>query len=105
MHGRSTAVSSSSISAERELERRERAVGLRERFIENNSFGDGRYKVGLDIKAGLYHAPGGGNCYWAERRSSDSGDIISNHVGPGPQTVMIDSPWFETQGCGTWRPT
>lgn len=87
---------------ERDLEEREEAVGLREAFVEQNSFGNGRFEVGADIQAGKYRTDGGSGCYWAKLRSSDSQDIRSNHFGSGPQTVVIDSPWFESQDCGTW---
>jgi hypothetical protein len=89
---------------EKDLERREREVGIRENFISKNSFGDGLFKVGQDIASGTYDTSGAGDCYWAELRSSDTNDIITNNISSGPQTVRISSAWFESNGCGTWRP-
>ncbi|MDQ3991063.1 MAG: hypothetical protein M3245_01965, partial [Actinomycetota bacterium] len=89
---------------QQDLRRREEAVGIQEKAIESSSFDDGRYQVGTDITAGMYRAPGGEGCYWAKLGTSDGDDIQSNHFGPGPQTLVIDSPWFETSGCGTWKP-
>jgi Skp family chaperone for outer membrane proteins len=92
---------------ERDLDRRERAVKQGEKELaakQRATFSDGLYKVGTDIKAGTYHTEGGTNCYWAKLSSSDTGDIISNNLADGPQTVVVDSPWFETEDCGTWAP-
>jgi hypothetical protein len=80
------------------VKRREKAVGI----IEKSSFGDGLYKVGADIKAGTYRTTGGSGCYRARLSSSDTYDITDNHFGNGPQTLVINSAWFESQGCGTW---
>jgi hypothetical protein len=89
---------------ERAVSAREQAVKQQEGQIQNNSFGNGLYKVGTDIQPGEYHAPGGGNCYWAYLGSADEFDIISNHFGSGPQTISISSPFFTSDGCGTWVP-
>jgi len=105
------AVKSRFTARERALNARERALDARatslsrqEGILRQRSFGPGLYQVGKDIKPGTYHSSGGSNCYWAELRSSDTFDIISNNASAGPQTVTIDSPWFDTSGCGTWVP-
>lgn len=92
---------------EKELGQQERDLGQRERelsIVENNTFEDGLFNVGADIKAGTYHTDGGKDCYWAKLSSSDTFDIISNNLSSGPQTVTIDSPWFDSKDCGTWVP-
>jgi hypothetical protein len=66
------------------------------------SVGDGIYRVGRGVQAGLYHTTGMPQCYWAKLNSSNQNDTIDNGVSGGPQTVMIDSPYFVTKGCGTW---
>ncbi len=44
-------------------------------------FGEGVYKVGVDIKPGLYKATvSSGMGYWARLRSEDTNDIITNDV-------------------------
>jgi hypothetical protein len=67
----------------------------------------GVFAVGIQIRPGLYSAPGGDGCNW-ETLSGFHGDvdsIISNdfswYTG---QLVSIDSRvvGFETDGCGTW---
>jgi hypothetical protein len=98
------AQSAALVSRKKTLDKEAAAVGLRQQFIRSNSFGDGLFKVGTDIKAGSYHANGGPNCYWAELRSSDTTNIITNNISSGPQTVTISSPYFESDGCGTWVP-
>jgi hypothetical protein len=40
--------------------------------------------------------------YWAKLSTGDTNRVIVNHVGGGPQTVTIDSPYFESEVCGTW---
>ena len=30
-----------------------------------------------------------------------SDDIASNEIGTGPRVATIESPYFQTQGCGT----
>jgi hypothetical protein len=72
------------------------------------TFDDGTWVIGEDIKAGTYRAadPGGG-CYW-ERLKGFSGalkDIIANgNTSGGPIVVTIDKKdeGFSTDGCGSW---
>lgn len=70
---------------------------------EMTSFGDGTWRVGTDIVAGLYRAPGGRLCYWAELNSANNTDIVTVGGGGPSQTVQIDTPWFETADCGEWK--
>lgn len=70
------------------------------------SFGEGQYRVGIDIYPGIYHTGNTEDCYW-ERQSGFSGefeDIIANDFSSGPQTVQImpGDTAFESRRCGTW---
>lgn len=73
-------------------------------------FGNGTYRVGVDIAAGTYSAPGGSGCYW-ERQSVFGGGgvdaIIANEFAPGGGqvvvTILATDKGFKTSGCGTWR--
>jgi hypothetical protein len=67
-----------------------------------SSFGSGRHRVGTDIEPGRYHTDGvGTHCYWA---SFDlEGEHLASSLVEGPQTVTVDSAFFETQDCGTWQ--
>jgi uncharacterized protein YgiM (DUF1202 family) len=70
------------------------------------TFGAGVQRVGADIVAGTYRAPGSGRCYW-ERLSGFGGtfgEIIANEYSPGPQVVTISASdkGFMSRGCGTW---
>jgi len=67
-----------------------------------SAFSAGLYRVGTDIAAGRYHTSGGESCYWAKLRTSDPSSYIDNRLHAGPQTVTVDSPYFSTDGCGTW---
>lgn len=68
---------------------------------------DGTYRVGTDIKPGLYKATGTGDgCYW-ETTSGFSGsfdDINNNYFGPARTYVQITSAdrGFHTSDCGKW---
>lgn len=86
---------------ESELAGREAAVAEAEGRIEANSFGDGVFQVGADIQPGRYHTDGREGCYWA-MLGADGRDIIDNNISDGPQTIIIDSPFFESRRCGTW---
>ena len=54
------------------------------------------------IQPGQYQTEGSDSCYWAKLSTGDTNRVIDNNVGAGPQTVTIDSPYFESEGCGTW---
>ena len=69
--------------------------------------GDGTYRVGTEIRPGLYKATGtGSGCYW-ERLSGFSGsfdDVTANHFGAARTYVQILSgdAGFKTSGCGAY---
>lgn len=69
--------------------------------------GDGVYRVGTQIKPGLYKATGtGAGCYWA-RLSGFSGllkDVKANYFGSARTYVQINAgdAGFESHGCGSW---
>lgn len=76
--------------------------------VAKSSFGDGTWQSGVDFIPGTYQAPGGDSCYWA-KLSSPSGRGIDNIIDNGGfnthEIVSVDSPYFETRDCGTWRRT
>jgi hypothetical protein len=87
---------------ESQLDKREAGLEKAEATQKRNTITDGIWKVGTDFDSGTYRAEGGEGCYWALLGSADTSDIVNNG-GFGPnQTVTIDSPWFETNGCGEW---
>lgn len=71
-------------------------------------FGDGTYRVGKDIRAGTYRAPGGEGCYW-ERLRNFKGDgpdsVLANDLGAKTPVVTIAAgdAGFTTRDCGTWK--
>jgi hypothetical protein len=73
-----------------------------------NTFGDGTWVVGTDIKPGTYRAADAGNsCYWERLKnfSGSFGAIISNDNGSGgPLIVTIErsDEGFSTEDCGDW---
>jgi hypothetical protein len=71
-----------------------------------SGFGDGTYRVGADMPAGLYSAAGSSLCYWA-RLSNFSGSldsIIANSIGGGREIVELkpSDVGFKSTRCGTW---
>ena len=70
--------------------------------IETN----GTFVVGSDIAPGTYRSTGGKDgCYWARLKTLNTGDIIDNNVGDGPQVVEIlpTDKAFMTRNCGKWE--
>lgn len=71
------------------------------------SFGDGTWRVGIDVKPGTYHTDGGDGCYYEQLSGFSGGlnDIIANDNPSGPVTLTIESTQlgFKSKGCGTWR--
>lgn len=73
------------------------------------SFGDGTYRIGVDVPAGTYRSSAGpaAFCYW-ERTSGFGGslnEIITNGLGsPEIVTISPSDAGFSTRGCGTWSP-
>ncbi|WP_264795989.1 hypothetical protein [Arthrobacter mangrovi] len=68
---------------------------------------DGTYRVGTDIKPGLYKATGTGNgCYWTTMSgfSGSYDDVNGSYYGSARTYVQITSAdrGFETSGCGKW---
>jgi hypothetical protein len=68
---------------------------------------DGTYRVGSEIKPGLYKATGTGTgCYWKTMRgfSGSFSQINNNYFGAARTYVQITSAdrGFETSGCGKW---
>jgi hypothetical protein len=67
-------------------------------------FQDGLFHVGVDIPSGTYHTDAPEGCYWAKLSTSSPSEVIDNRYGGGPQTVTVDSAYFESRGCGQWSP-
>lgn len=88
---------------EAELDQRAADLAGSEAAAESTTFGNGTWEVGVDIVAGKYKTPGSDDiCYWA-KFSSDDGQMMDNHLGEGPQTVVIETGiLFESSRCGTW---
>jgi hypothetical protein len=75
---------------------------------QGNTFSDGTWRVGADIKPGTYRAAGGEGCYWARLRNfTGENDIISNSFtgseGQATATIKPTDKGFKTAGCGTWK--
>jgi len=78
--------------------------GLEER-VAKGEITDGTWQLERDYLAGTYEAPGGGSCYWALLSSVEGGveSIVENGGFNKHQILTIESPYFETRGCGTWH--
>lgn len=88
------------------------ATGNARRYVPPPpSFGEGTWRLGRDIPAGVYRTrvPGGSfGCYWERLRgfSGSFGDIITNGLGdagaPLVVTIYSSDAGFRSQGCGRW---
>ncbi len=69
--------------------------------IETN----GTFVVNTDIAPGTYRSTATQDCYWARLRSLNTGDVIDNSIGDGPQVVGIlpTDAAFVTRNCGAWH--
>jgi hypothetical protein len=86
---------------EAELDRREKELA-RPTGPNAATFGDGIYQSRVAIQPGEYRTEGTDACYWAKLSTGDTNAIIENNLVAGPQTVTVDSPYFESENCGTW---
>lgn len=68
-----------------------------------DTYGEGVYEVGVDIQPGKYKTDGGSSCYWS-RLAKDGEDILDNHLGDGPNTVLVkESDGFLELARCTWK--
>ena len=73
------------------------------------SFGNGTFRVGVDIPAGLYRVkvPAGSLCYWARLKdaSGSLSSILANQLenGYGLIEVLSTDRYVESSDCGTWK--
>jgi hypothetical protein len=92
-------------AVESELSNAESSLAGAEEEKRLSSFNDGTWRSGVDYEPGTYEAPGGAECYWA-KLSAPSGEGIEGIIDNGGfnkhQIVSVDSPYFETRGCGNW---
>jgi hypothetical protein len=71
------------------------------------TFGDGTFRIGKDIKPGTYRTrQGSGGCYW-ERLKGFGGnlnDVLANELTDAPAVVTIlkGDKGFQTSGCADW---
>lgn len=89
--------------AEGRLSSVESSIGGVKEEAAKSTITDGIWQAETDYIPGTYRAPGGSNCYWATLNSADPYDIGSNENGNGSQIASIESPYFQTDGCGTWE--
>jgi hypothetical protein len=92
-------------AAEGALAETESSLEGAEREEALSSFGDGIWQAETDYVPGTYRAPGGDGCYWATLGSADPSDIETNEVtiDASQQIATIESPYFQSKGCGTWE--
>lgn len=77
---------------------------------QGDTFSDGTWRVGSEVKPGTYRVAAKTGCYWERMRGFGGDllkDIISNGVSgsDGPVTVTIKptDKGFKSQLCGTWK--
>ncbi len=77
--------------------------GAEEEKAKSTIPGNGTFRAEVDYIPGTYQSSGGEGCYWATLNSADPYDIASNENAAGPTIASIQTPYFQTQGCGTWK--
>jgi len=93
-------------SVEGQLSETESELGGAEERVAKGTITDGVWQIERDYLPGTYEAPGGGSCYWALLSSTGGAgieDIIENGGFNKHQILTIESPYFETRACGTWK--
>ncbi len=94
---------------EASLDQREAAVKDLEAEARANEFeGDGIYRVGTDIKPGIYKSDGTSSCYYARLRSLTAEGIegiITNDNVTGPVVIHVrpTDVGLKADSCGTFR--
>jgi hypothetical protein len=71
-----------------------------------DTFGDGYYVVGEDIRPGSYRADVPAECYWARYRDFNDGLIENGYADHDRRyvvTIERKDAAFETSRCGTWK--
>jgi hypothetical protein len=86
----------------RAIRSRKKKVAAAEQPLQGSKIPDGIWQARRDFEPGVYRSSGGEGCYWATLGSANTDDIQQNGGFTANQTVRIDSPWFETSGCGEW---
>jgi hypothetical protein len=91
-------------ATEEELASVEGSLGGAEEIKAKSTIpGNGTFRAEVDFIPGTYRSSGGEGCYWATLNSADPFDIASNENATGPTIASIQAPYFQTQGCGTWK--
>jgi hypothetical protein len=93
-------------SVEGDLSATESELGGAEEKVAKGTITDGVWTLEEDYLPGTYESEGGSGCYWALLSSVGGGgveDIIENGGFNKHQILTIESPYFETSGCGTWH--
>ena len=71
------------------------------------AFGDGTWRVGIDIEPGTYRTDGTERCYWARLSgfTGSLGDLLANdnaRGGPAIVTILPSDAGFISTRCGIW---
>jgi hypothetical protein len=92
-------------ATESELEEVEDSLGSAEQTKALSTFGEGIVKSGVDYEPGTYEAQGGEGCYWALLNSANTNDMAGNEFtnNATQQIIEITTPYFQSEGCGTWE--
>jgi hypothetical protein len=88
------------------LEETEAALAGAQKEKSLSSFPAGIMKAEVDYSLGAtYEAAGGAGCYWALLNSANTNDLAGNEFTPNAtqQIVTIETPYFTSEGCGTWK--
>lgn len=95
-------------STEGELEDVEDSLSQARRTESLSSIGNGTWQSEVDYLPGTWRAPGGPACWWEQRQEpggEGAGEGLNSNYGTAEENILIhiDSPYFYTNNCGTWK--
>jgi hypothetical protein len=105
LNGQVSATQDKLSSTQSQLESTQASLDQAQEIKAQSSFGNGTWQANVDFLPGTYQSDGGPLCYWEKLKGPSGGglnNIIDNGGDNSQQIVSVDSPYFHTNGCGTW---
>jgi hypothetical protein len=95
-------------STKGELESVEDSLSQARHTKSLSSMSNGTWQIEVDYLPGTWRAPGGPTCWWEQRQEpggEGAGEGFNRNYGSAEENILIhiDSPYFYTNKCGTWK--
>lgn len=105
LNGQVSATQDELSSTQSQLDSTQASLDQAQEIKAQSTFGNGTWQANVDYLPGTYQSDGGAFCYWEKLKGPSGGglnNIIDNGGDNSQQIVSVDSPYFHTNGCGTW---